>query len=412
MSEIQSITDSLARRIQRPVNIDDAEMRLLTHSAQAGAVIDDGRLATILRRRVPDEVVSWLRSLGIASASGAVRIPANPALGTLARVCVPIRCRDTLLGYLWVIDSDSSLGEGDLSIVNSAAEAAGNALYRELLLTQLEIGRERELLRDLLSDQPDIRQYAAEELAKGDTFVKGAIFYVLIARPILTGDREWDDDVRLAMSGTLERVGRGRLPRRSLHLVRPDHAVSLMTVADARHVPSEMMAQGRWLHTMLAERLAEAGATRLLVGIGGVQSALTDAVRSYHQARQATRVAEIVASFGPVVAWSQLGIYQTLSHFPVERLTADALHPGLVKLLQHPDGEWLVETLERYLDHAGDTKAVAADLVVHRASVYYRLQKIEEIAGVDLRQGEDRLALHLGLKLARLAGIYPPARRG
>ena len=59
-------------------------------------------------------------------------------------------------------------------------------------------------------------------------------------------------------------------------------------------------------------------------------------------------------------------------------------------------------TLETYLDHAGDVKSTAAELWLHRTSLYYRLRRIEEVAGVDLNRGEDRLLCHVALRLARL----------
>ena len=48
---------------------------------------------------------------------------------------------------------------------------------------------------------------------------------------------------------------------------------------------------------------------------------------------------------------------------------------------------------------------------LHRTSLYYRLQRVEELAGTDLKDGGERLALHLSLKLARLAGSYKPAAK-
>ena len=43
-----------------------------------------------------------------------------------------------------------------------------------------------------------------------------------------------------------------------------------------------------------------------------------------------------------------------------------------------------------------------AALSLHRGGLYYRLRRIEEIAGVNLHDGEDRLMCHLALRLARL----------
>ena len=62
-------------------------------------------------------------------------------------------------------------------------------------------------------------------------------------------------------------------------------------------------------------------------------------------------------------------------------------------------------TLEAYLDLAGDARATAEALSLHRATMYYRLNRIEEITGARLKTGDDRLALHLGLRLARLSGL-------
>jgi hypothetical protein len=91
---------------------------------------------------------------------------------------------------------------------------------------------------------------------------------------------------------------------------------------------------------------------------------------------------------------------------PMDELRADAMRhiddSGLLGLCGP-----VIATLETYLDLAGDAKASAERLSLHRGTLYYRLQKAERIAGVDLRSGCDRLALHLGFKLARLIGLYP-----
>ena len=56
-----------------------------------------------------------------------------------------------------------------------------------------------------------------------------------------------------------------------------------------------------------------------------------------------------------------------------------------------------------------DAKATYERLHIHRATLYYRLQKVEKVTGVNLADGNDRLALHLGFKLSRLAGLHPDA---
>jgi DNA-binding PucR family transcriptional regulator len=123
-------------------------------------------------------------------------------------------------------------------------------------------------------------------------------------------------------------------------------------------------------------------------------------------AKQAARVAATIGRAGPVARWQDLGVYRTLAQLPAGADAAASLDPRLATLFDQADGP-VITTLETYLDLAGDAKASAERLSLHRGTLYYRLQKAERIAGVDLRSGCDRLALHLGFKLARLIGLYP-----
>ena len=114
-----------------------------------------------------------------------------------------------------------------------------------------------------------------------------------------------------------------------------------------------------------------------------------------------------MSGFGQVVCYDELGIYGLLVHLPLDSLPPDAVPAGLRQLIEKDTAGHLVDTLEIYLDSAGDARASAARLNVHRTSLYYRLSRIELITGMNLASGTDRLSLHLGLKLARLLHLLP-----
>ena len=60
-------------------------------------------------------------------------------------------------------------------------------------------------------------------------------------------------------------------------------------------------------------------------------------------------------------------------------------------------GSDLIKTLSVYFD-AGSNASEAADrLFLHRNSLLYRLERIRELTGLDLKESEVRLALQLGL---------------
>jgi sugar diacid utilization regulator len=107
-----------------------------------------------------------------------------------------------------------------------------------------------------------------------------------------------------------------------------------------------------------------------------------------------------------VACWSQLGIYRVLSQLTGDVVRSASVHPGLERLLDDPANVPLLDTLETYLDLAGNAHATADQMNLHRTSLYYRLQRVEQLAGTDLKDGNERLSLHLALKLARLAGRH------
>ena len=59
----------------------------------------------------------------------------------------------------------------------------------------------------------------------------------------------------------------------------------------------------------------------------------------------------------------------------------------------------LRETLAAYLELSGATNAVCARLAIHRNTLGYRIQRIEGLLGMDLRDGRTRATLLLALDL-------------
>jgi sugar diacid utilization regulator len=62
----------------------------------------------------------------------------------------------------------------------------------------------------------------------------------------------------------------------------------------------------------------------------------------------------------------------------------------------------LIRTAEVWLDCAGSPQRAATQLCIHRQTLYYRLGRVQELTGLDLADGGDRLLLHLGVRTARL----------
>lgn len=413
MSSLQELVDALASELQRPVGIDDRRFRALAYSSHEGDV-DRVRLDSILRREAPHEVTEWLASLGIDSAQGHVRVPGNPELGMDPRLCFPLRFEGATLGYLWLIDRPLVEDRRSLEIAAEYAEQLAAELVRVRRLESADREHQAQALSTLLSgDDPAA---AAAELS-AERILTGARNFVVVLAQARAREAESEHaaagpsglapEVGVHLSLAAEEVRRGISSNHALTVAQAQGVVLVLAFEDpaepARRAAGLLEACRRHLATSPP---AVARSVEVIVGVGGTRRSLVELAASYREARLAGDVGSRVPAIGAdvPVLWADLGAYRTLAALLGDRDAATLLPDSIDRLLAERDGLGLIETAEVYLDLGGDAKAAAAALFIHRSSLYKRLHRLERLTGYDLRQGDDRLELHLGLRLWRLAG--------
>lgn len=403
--DLQQVVDEAGSELGYPVALEDRNLRLLAFSAHEERDIDPVRASTILKRVNADpQVIAWFEAHGALQAEHPTRIKANLDLGLRARICAPVRCQGHLLGYLWLTDEHEAATAEQLARMEQIATAAGVLIYRDRLLRNLHRSRERELFRDILSDEEQVRRDAASQLVELGILERDSPAVVIAASLAPLPEDGLTDPLRAAVDAALGKVRWRMMPRQALHLVRPEHVVLLVSLSEPWVKDHGIAALALRLQDEVRSVLPSSARERR-VAIGGSVPELAQARSSYKQAQQALRVAGAVSGhFGSVVSWEELGIYKLLVELPVEQLGPDAVHPGVQKLLAQPSLQFLLHTLEVYLDLAGDAQATAAALHVHRTTLHHRLRRAQEIADVNLHKGDERLALHLALKIASLQG--------
>lgn len=155
----------------------------------------------------------------------------------------------------------------------------------------------------------------------------------------------------------------------------------------------------------LARILQDTPLAGVRAGIGSLTS--LDAVhRSFELASLALRTSCLAPEDYPIVtASNELGLDGVLARLPLEIFTVDDLPPLLRRLLERVESPSIIETLEAYLTAGGDAKETARRLNIHRSTLYYRLEKIADAVPGSLRDGDVRRELHVGLRIAKLAGL-------
>jgi hypothetical protein len=109
------------------------------------------------------------------------------------------------------------------------------------------------------------------------------------------------------------------------------------------------------------------------------------------------------------LAFEQTGAYRlllsTMSENPreLQRFYAETVEPLVAYDEQYETD--LVRTLESFLDADGNVAGTAQRLFTHRHTIYYRLERVRELSGLDVSSSDGREKLSLGLKAMRVLGI-------
>jgi len=379
---LQELVDDVSDLLRAPATLEDTGFALLAYGSHGPDGVDQVRAASILRKTATPAVRSYFLEQGIASATGPVRIPADEARQIAARVCIPVRSGGRTQGYLWVVEPAHGVEEEALTRVAPLADRAGTLLARRAGVADERTGLAEALLGGA-SDGPVAawrRLVALGELTEGELLVVAAV-------RMPDGTRR-----RTVMSvpvGAGSEVAVRRVARQL-----PDGAVAGVSDPVAFSVASQ---QGTFVTTE----------GRGSGGVGAPDSTVPGWSSSPALAARQADVAALVAHgrphLGSVLAWAGLGFYRVVLQGTA---AVEALIEGTpaARLRARADAD-LIRTALVWLDQGGNAARTAAALSVHRQTLYYRLERIEQLAGVDLDAGEARLGLHVGLALGEvLAG--------
>jgi hypothetical protein len=147
---VEQLVEQVAQKLGRGLSLEDLDGVLLAYSSNQSHA-DRVRVNFLLSKKVPADVSAWQLSHGIATAVRPVVVPANPHLGMLGRVCVPLMVRGFRVGYLWV--QQDSVEENPTAILTQLPAVTNEVEMLSALLldsntaeSEFRRGREREFL--------------------------------------------------------------------------------------------------------------------------------------------------------------------------------------------------------------------------------------------------------------------------
>ena len=347
----------------------------------SGRLSDSTSAAIAAERPALEE---WLREVPLSAFDPPVAV--RPLLDGEARLVAPILVQGSIAGFLSLLGSDGELGEMHRLAVGRAAHACAIELVRARAAHDARDEVDEELLDVLTAGRPGSHQ-AARERARRKGFDVDAPYLVIAAEP---AERGRAPKVRAAWERLLATMRSSALVRE-----RGDSTLALVSLAGKRAVEPKALVEQ--LH-----RAARAAGGPVALGYGAVRTGTAEIASGAREAEQALTMGRRL--FGPdsATAFKNLGLYRLLYALqPLPELRAfrdDAL--GRLRLKDRRGV--LLDTLGAYLATNGSPTDAADLLHLHRNTVLYRLGRIEDMLGLDLRNAEVRLALHLALKIGEI----------
>ncbi|WP_458319318.1 PucR family transcriptional regulator [Mycolicibacterium brisbanense] len=294
------------------------------------------------------------------------------------RVLTLVQPRTEILGVLALNDPDDTVTEDDLFALRYGAIVLALELSHQRTVAEIEVNLRRDLVDDLLAGTDRDGAYSRAAALGHD--LRRPHHVVVMQSAVGT-----ESAPAVAAGRAATALGLNYLLGR--------HAGLVVLLTDGRPDP-------RAFHHAISEIL---GKTTTVIGIGSRCIVPEDFPRSFIEARRAMSIRLRSVSPEGAAAFDELGFYRLIDAADGGGEVESFVREWLGALLDYDESKnsELVMTLSDYLECGGNYDESAAALHIHRSTLRYRLARIADLTGHDLRKVDTRFNLHAATRAWR-----------
>ncbi|MFD6162873.1 PucR family transcriptional regulator [Nocardia sp. NPDC060256] len=361
----QGIADAIAQLTDLPVAVEDPFGNLRAWSGP-------GR-PELYPKTAPEQRDRLLRRLATH----------NAPLRVHDRVIMLVKPRAEVLGTLALIDPNDQVAEPQLFALAYGSTMLALELAHQRNLAEIELRLRRDLIDDLVSGTDNDSAYARAAALGHD--LRGTYFVVLVH------SASHIDSIAEAASRAASAQG--------LQSIQGRHSGMIVLITDRRPDPAAF-------HHALREA---DDATPITIGISSRCEQPSDFARSFTDARRAVHIRQRSRIPDGASAFDELGFYRLVDAAHTQGQVEDFVREWLGTLLDYDDNRNsdLVYTLAQYLECGGNYNDSAAVLHIHRSTLRYRLGRIRELTGFDLRDMNVRFNLQAATRAWQFLAVVP-----
>ncbi len=388
---LAAMTEVMSKLTGNIVAVQDKRLEIQAISWPSNSAVEREALITALQQR--DALPPVLRNRKAAARARQTYWQQLLPIENMGRLISPIVSGDRARGYLSVVGPADELDMLDSLTVEHGAAACALEMAKAKAVSEAKKALRGDFLEGLLAGSlPQKEVERLEGRLDHNTREPHAVMVVAWAGTPAPSMRRLETSIHWVLSNH---------PRPALvHIYGNQHVVIFQALKTTEDMES-VQQLGRRIREQIETEFPEA---TMVGGIGGLAKTLMDWPIAYDQALQAMQLGQRLKLNNQFVEFSSLGIYRLLyglENLPqVQRFTEDIMRPLADYDAQNRGS--LVKTVEAYFAHHGNISQTAESLFVHRNTLLYRMERIQELTQLQLDQANMRLALHLALKLWQL----------
>lgn len=385
------IVSAMARLTNKCVVVQDKRLRVLYSAVQPQFVASWDEVEQFLKKfnNVPIEIQDRHR---VSEIENPVLMQSLPTPG-LARLVSPIIAKDIGRGFLSIVGLDNTLDDIDTLVAEHGAAACALEMAKAKAISDTEKRLRGTFLDRLLigdvSQQEAVRQGERFEHDMTETHVA-----IVLA---------WQGD-KIPSTRRLETlVNTVVTAQRISALVWQREREQEILVFHATNPKDPIDHSMKLAESFSKEVQRQYPGTHVAIGLGQPAQEVSTWRNSYRDAVQALDLAIRLQTDTPLYI-GDLGVYQLVLGLSDREKLLAFMNKTLGTLLDydHKQNADLIKTLEAFFNCHGNLSQTAEMLIVHRNTLLYRMNRINEIAQIDLNRPEIRLALHLAITIRRL----------
>ena len=154
----------------------------------------------------------------------------------------------------------------------------------------------------------------------------------------------------------------------------------------------------------LARQMRTEHGVRMSIGVGNQCQQISDYRRGFAEATEALQMGQNLNTDGGVTHFNDLGVYRYL--YKIARMDdlRDMYQDQVAHIATYDQrkGTDLLDTLETYLECAGNLTKTSNRLFVHRNTLIQRLERLQSLCEIDLQERGNWLTLQVAIKVYKL----------